>query len=438
MKQQFTNFGWLGGERVFRLAAGFVVTILLARYLGADQFGAYGYILGLVAVFAPLALTSLDQAVTQKIVEDRAKARQLLTTVLALRVPGAILAVAACIVTMSVLPNPEGTSVELVAIALLSVLALPFQSLSVFFNAIERPKLIVTAGVIVTLIATFIILICIASRQPMAAFILVRSGEALALGAAAVILFLVVTRGTGALRFDADLFRYFLKSSFPLLLASIASAIYMRIDQVMLGQMADLTELGSYTVAVRISDSALFIPMAIQAAFFPAVVRAYQTQDQARFAASLKSLFGFMIAAMSLAAIGVTAFGALVTELFLGPSYNDAIPMIALLALALPSVGLGVARTGYLTLHGWFWTAPLGTATGAVLNIGLNLLLIPPFGGVGAAVATLVSYFVAGVGTCFLFPWLREAGWIMIASANPLYLLRRSIDLWNGLRSAEA
>ena len=48
------------------------------------------------------------------------------------------------------------------------------------------------------------------------------------------------------------------------------------------------------------------------------------------------------------------------------------------------------------------------------MNVGLNLVLIPPLGGVGAAIATLVSYAVASFGACFLYAPVRGQAWAMV------------------------
>jgi Na+-driven multidrug efflux pump len=47
------------------------------------------------------------------------------------------------------------------------------------------------------------------------------------------------------------------------------------------------------------------------------------------------------------------------------------------------------------------------------VNVALNLVLIPRWGGVGAAIATVISYAAAGYFACFITPRTREAAWMM-------------------------
>lgn len=421
MKQQLRNFGWLSTERIFRLVAGFAVTMLLARHLGADGFGSYGYVLGLVTLFTPITFTGIDLLLSKHIVEDRQASGRVLASALALRIPGALAAFALAIGTMVLLPNPDGTNVTLVGIAAILLLATPFQGFSIYFKAIERPSISAIGEIAITIAITGATFVMIANGGSVTTFIQLRSLEAVLLAAYPVILLYFWRKRLGPIHIDVLLLKALWKNSIPLMLAGIGAMIYMRIDQIMLGQMSSIAQLGQYTLAVRISDSALFIPAALQMVLFPAIVRSYRDQGPS-FESELRSYFSKMFYIMFGAAIGLALAGFVIIRTFVGPSYEEAIPMIAILALALPCVGLGVARTGYLTLKEWFWTAPAATMLGALVNIALNFLLIPPYAGTGAAIATVISQFIAAVGTCFLFPRLMPIGRTMISAMRPVVL----------------
>lgn len=428
MIQRFRNLGWLGADEIVRLAAGFLVTLLLAQHLGPDGFGAYGYVLGLAGLFAPVTLVGLDSFITKQIVEDNASAGRILASAMALRVPASLLASALAIGTMAMLPAPADTSVALVAIAAITLIALPFQTPNLLFKAVERPRAIAVPRIAVTCLVTATMTMLIFGNKDLQAFVELRAIESAMLGAVALACFVSFRHGSGPWRVEAARLRPLLVNGIPLMLAGIGAAIYMRIDQVMLGQMTGISELGYYTLAVRVSDSALFVPMALQAAFFPAIVKA-QEQGSEAYLDEMRVFFAIMSLAMAGMAGAVVVAGILIVSLFVGASFTPAIPMIAVLALALPFVGLGVARSSHLTIRGWFWTAPAATALGALVNITLNLLLIPRYAGLGAAIATVTSYGVAALGTCFLFPWLRDIGRTMVSSLNPLFVFRTLVSL---------
>jgi len=73
-------------------------------------------------------------------------------------------------------------------------------------------------------------------------------------------------------------------------------------------------------------------------------------------------------------------------------------------------VFLGVARGQYLVNEGLIKFSFFTTAVGAILNVSLNFILIPLYEGVGAAIATVVSYGVSSYLSSFVYPRLFETG----------------------------
>ena len=85
----------------------------------------------------------------------------------------------------------------------------------------------------------------------------------------------------------------------------------------------------------------------------------------------------------------------LLVHLLFGPSYAAAAPILAVHVWAAPFVFLGVAQNPWNINEGLAVLSFRRAAIGAASNVVLNLLLIPRFGGLGAAVATVVSYALA-------------------------------------------
>jgi PST family polysaccharide transporter len=81
--------------------------------------------------------------------------------------------------------------------------------------------------------------------------------------------------------------------------------------------------------------------------------------------------------------------------------------VLRILAWAPPFVFIGIMQTGYDITEGLTWVATLRTAIGALINISLNLLLIPRYGPSGAAIATLISVACAGFVLNFAEPRTR-------------------------------
>ncbi len=73
-------------------------------------------------------------------------------------------------------------------------------------------------------------------------------------------------------------------------------------------------------------------------------------------------------------------------------------------------VFLGVARGQYLINEGLIKFSFFATAVGAIVNVALNFILIPQYGGVGAAIATVISQGASAYLSSFVYPRLFETG----------------------------
>ncbi|MEJ2521237.1 MAG: flippase, partial [Desulfuromonadales bacterium] len=213
-------------------------------------------------------------------------------------------------------------------------------------------------------------------------------------------------------RFSSILARSMLKDSWPLVCASLFTMIYLRIDQVMIGSLLGDEALGNYSVAVRISEVWAFIPIVICSATLPAIIEA-ETVSEEVFYGRLQQLYNLMVLLAYAFALPMTFFSDDIIQLIFTGAYQDAGPLLAVLAWTGVFTSLGVARTNLILAKDWTRVNLACVALGAILNIILNTLLIPRFGTMGAVGATFVSYWFAVHGTSLLLAPLRQTGRMM-------------------------
>jgi O-antigen/teichoic acid export membrane protein len=186
----------------------------------------------------------------------------------------------------------------------------------------------------------------------------------------------------------------------------------MRIDQVMLGQMAGDKEVGVYSVAVRLSEVWYFIPLAIHSSVLPGIVEARAISEELLYS-HLQKLYNSMAFIAYTVALPVTIMAGWVVEILYGTAYSKAGPMLALLIWAWMFASLEIVRNTFLTAMNWTRVYFATSSLGCIINIVLNYLLIPHYGGIGAAIATCVSYWFAAHGACFLFKPLYKTGYML-------------------------
>jgi PST family polysaccharide transporter len=170
----------------------------------------------------------------------------------------------------------------------------------------------------------------------------------------------------------------------------------MKIDQVMLGEMAGDEAVGIYAAATRVSELWYFIPVSIVSSLFPAILRTREV-DESLYYRRLQRLFSLMAALAIGIAIPMTFLSGRVVVLLFGDGFAAAGPVLALHIWAALFVFFGVAQGAWDLAENLTKLALVRVLCGALLNIALNALWIPTHGPMGAAAATVVSYGFASV-----------------------------------------
>jgi O-antigen/teichoic acid export membrane protein len=203
-----------------------------------------------------------------------------------------------------------------------------------------------------------------------------------------------------------------LRDGWPLIFSALLTMIYLRIDQIMLGNMVGSKELGHYSVAVQVSEVWYFIPMALCSSVFPAIVKA-ETFSEELFYERLQKLYNLMALFSYGVAIPVAFFSDEIIGVLFSSEYSAAGPLLAILIWTGVFTSLGAARYLLIVAKNWTRVNLVSIALGCAMNILLNLFLIPKYGAMGAVVATFISYWFTVHGTCFFFKSLRKTGWMI-------------------------
>jgi PST family polysaccharide transporter len=198
-----------------------------------------------------------------------------------------------------------------------------------------------------------------------------------------------------------------LKDSWPLILSGIVIMIYMRIDQIMLGQMVGDKSVGIYSAAVKISELWYFVPGAIVNSVFPSIVKAKQISE-AVYYERMQKLFTVVSLLAYSVAIPVTFLSDKIVTLIYGDYYLEAGAILNVHIWCGLFVSLGVAREIWLTTEGLMKFSAATATVGAAINVFLNFFLIKQYGGLGAAIATLAAQIVSAYAVGVLYPRTRK------------------------------
>ncbi len=198
------------------------------------------------------------------------------------------------------------------------------------------------------------------------------------------------------LQFDRELLRGMNRFGLPLVPSALALWAINFIDRIFIAQYKGQAEVGVYSVAVRISSAIAFLMLAFRTAW-PAF--AYSIEDEGEAKRTYAFVLTYMAFVCAWASLALGLLSPWIVHV-LAPkhSFHRAAEAVAPLAFAAAAyacyivVAIGVSRARYTRFN---WVV---TGVGAVVNIVLNVILIPPYGMIGAAIATVAAYVVIFVG----------------------------------------
>lgn len=201
--------------------------------------------------------------------------------------------------------------------------------------------------------------------------------------------------------FDGGLWRVVFRESWPLGVSAFFIFIYHRIDHILLFRMKGEDALGFYSAGVRFAESLNVIPAAFTGSLLPFLSK-YHDASEINFKRLYETLFKYLLVIIIPVAFYLSFSSEQVVALFYGKAFLPSAPSLVILMWAEVFVFLGVANNTVLVASHKQRIDPVFTGTSALVNIILNLWLLPAYGFMGASVASLAAYSVGPVMGYFI------------------------------------
>lgn len=390
------NAGWLFVDKIVRMVAALLVNLLLARYVGPEKFGIYSYALAFAALFASVASMGMDNIVVRELVNSPPDRNQILGTALLLRLGGGVIALILALgAILSVRPHDSLTQ-WLVGIIAASTIFQAFDIVDYWYQSRIQARSPVIARDAALLLFAMIKIALIVTGASLVALATASAAELALVAVALATVYRLSGERLRAWSASWAQAKRLLSQSWPLALSGIAIMIYLKIDLVMLGEMLGNDAVGQYSAATRLSEVWYVVPMVIVASVSPSIFEARKI-SKALYYDRLERLFRLMAALSLSLAIPMTFLADPLVLAIYGAEYKGAGTVLAIHIWAAIFVFLGVAQSPWTLAENLTKLSLIRTLVGAVSNVLLNLVLIPSYGPVGAAVATVISYALSSV-----------------------------------------
>ncbi|GAB4240210.1 MAG: flippase [Stanieria sp.] len=428
-----SNISWLVAERILGMAINFVVVIYVVRYLGSANFGKLSYCISFVGLFEAIAKLGLDDIVVRNLVRDQEHPNTILGSSFVLKLIGS-LAACSLILLSSFTFNDDWQTRWMTLIIASGLVFTSFDVIDYWFQSQVKSGAIAIVRSVQLILSSLTKLIFVMWQFPLIAFVWLVLIDYLGKAIARIWVYWQHHYSLFNWRFNWSQASRLLKDSFPLILSGVMVAIYMKIDQVMLGNLANDRAVGNYAAAVRFSEIWYFIPIAICSSVYPAIIQAKQKSEQ-EYYSKLQQLYDFMVWIALAIAIPMTFVAKPLMIRLLGVEYAEAGEILSWHIWAGVFVFLGVARSKWLMVENFTVFSFATTSIGALTNVVLNFFLIPIYQGNGAAIATVISYAIAAYFACIFYPPMFKTGWMLTKALCIPFRFRQNLIYFKAIKT---
>lgn len=238
-----------------------------------------------------------------------------------------------------------------------------------------------------------------------------------------------------ALRIRADIVRNLLAFGIPIVFNFVSSWVLQLADRYLLSIFSSLAETARYGVAYTLGSAISIVVLGPFTLAWPAALFAIARREDA--AQLFKLVFRWFSLFLLFAAFGLSLAGTILLHWLFPVTYRSGANIIPVVAVSLAIYGLYHVFSVGISITRRTWWTPIFLAFAALVNVALNLVLIPHYGAMGAAASTLIAYVVlvliAYVVNQRLYPVPYEIGIFLIALLVGTVLYVGSSFLGRGL-----
>lgn len=385
----FKNTFWIslsGG--IGKLLRAFLI-IYIARVLGATEYGKFTFALAFVSLFVTLFDFGLSNILTREFSKDKTREKEF-PAVLSLKILLGLISIILILITsFFITPDLEIRKVIWILAFFTFISQLP-EIFYAFFRARQKMEYESWANILQVLLVVgcgFFVIFNFPSVKNISYSYLFSSLIAL------IPFFLFFHFKVLSLRFSfkIDVWKKFLAMSWPLALISILGMLYSYIDSIMMGSWNLITETGWYNAALKIIN-VVFLPQSIIClVFYPTISRfAHNSKEMLQkvwdYQLKLLIFLGLPIV------VGGIALSSKIIDFVYDSSFEPSVLALKILlimsGIAFLCIPFGQILIAFNQQKKVFWAA----LAGGIINIILNLILIPKYSLYGAAVATVITY----------------------------------------------
>jgi len=369
----------------------FILVIYIARYLGIAGFGKYSFAVNFTLLAGILPDMGLSYLYIRDVSRNRGKAKKYMSNFIAIKSVLSVITLSLIVTAINFMNYPADTTLAVYGMAVYMILMSFHELFRSSFHAFEKMEYDAVVKIVERVILFSAGMYALFAGFGLMTIVLVSVFAAIVgFGLSGFLMIWRFVRPTISL--DWKFCKNSILKAFPFAMTVIFALIYFGIDSVMLSIMVGDAPVGIYNAAYNLILGVMIIPMAFSAAIYPIMSRYFETSK-----GSLKFLYEKSMKYLVLLAIPagfvITLLASKIVDFLYGPEYNASVFALQLLVWGgvawFVSMGISTTLRSVNRQKTMAWIA----TSAALLNIVLNIVLIPYMSFIGAGIATVITEF---------------------------------------------
>ena len=411
---------WMIASKIIQAILALIISMMTARYLGPENYGIINYAASIIAFAIPIMQLGFPNILVQEITNYPEEEGKILGTGVLLNLISSLACIGGVFAFCSIANAGETETILVCVLYSTQLIAQAIELVQYWFQAKLLSKYISIASFVAYLVAAaykFYLLFSSKSVIWFAAF------NALDYGFIAIILLIFYFKKyKKTISFSWSVAKRMFNKSNHYILSSLMVTIFAQTDIIMLKFMLGDYETGLYSSAITCATMTAFVFSAIIDSMRPVIFEAKKT-DNEKYELNIKRLYSIVIYLALLQSVVITIFAPLVIRIIAGKEFVDAASALMIVIWFTTFSYTGSIRNIWILGENKQKYLIFINLCGAIMNVGLNVILIPIMGINGAALASLITQVFTNVFMNWIIRPIAYNNNLMFASLNPKIIL---------------
>ncbi|MBN1325911.1 flippase [Candidatus Falkowbacteria bacterium] len=404
------NTTWLTSAYIFQKIFAFIYFTLIARWLGATDIGVYTFAISLTTLMAIFIDFGLSNVLIREAAKYKDKANDYLNNIISLKLLFSVITYILVVIIINLL-NKSHISLIMVYLA---GIAMVFDSFTLSFWAIFRAyqnlKYEAISIVINQILISIVGIIGLLLKFPLYILIIALVCGSLFSFLYSLILLKTKLKFIFKLDWNKQVIKFLFYIAVPFALAGIFARVYSYIDQILLSVLIGDKYLGWYEIGYKITFALQFVPAAFAAAVYPAMSHSFVNDKERLKIIFEKSIFLLLIFSVP-AAAGIALLSDQIILLLYTSEFQPSILAMQIIIFSIIAMFLNYPIGSLLNSCDKQIVNTINVGIAMLLNIILNIILIPLYQHIGAAIACLICQFLLFILNLIWVPKIINYNW---------------------------